>query len=984
MLYTNPSPRRLRGSTSKISGAAAPPPLILFRTAAGSRRKEPRERRRSGSSDKREKVSGRGARPTSCSLEAGQAALIHSFRSTPYSQRAVRYQFGLLHKGVRTQMAKGKAAEAPKPTAVIEEGGLRHRSQARGLLNTSNLPALQNLLKRDPEAYTDEFKQQWNHYQSLRAIYAANIGATDAFGAAALGTDVASAGVTGNKMAKEHEDRFRELLAFVTQLVPSYPVITAGFPKDLSELLIKHHASLSPDLRHSAVRSIVLLHNKDVIDSEEMLRTLFPLLSITTSSVLRSLIQSTILTDIKNANAKSKNHRLNRVVQGLLFGVIEDGMKEADGFHSAARKKGAEPKGKSQALWSVRLAADLWRKNIWNDAKTVSLLALACFHPHPKVQSSAIRFFLNDLHHAEDGAEVSDSDSEDEPVIPDMSKLQHQRKINKKTRSQDRKVQKMAALAKKRNKEKAAKAEQGAANFAALYLLNDPQTFGEKLFDNLSKGDKRHPIEVKVRLMQLLSRVMGAHKLCVLSFYSYIVKYLAPHQLHVTLILVSLAQSVHEQTPPDVLTPVIRKISDAFVHPGVGPEVVAAGINAVREIARRQPWCMEETLLEDLIGYRKSKDKGVAAASRSLLQLYRDVNPAMLPRKERGKSGSLALQAGQGPRAYGVAEAGVQGIQGLELLEQHLEEEKAKRAEEGSDAEDEDEAAWKQWELESDSDGESDDSGGWINVDSDGDSDFDVDYSDSDNEGKTGESEGGDKAKLPAKERAALRREKRRRERQRARRKADGKDDDDDDDSSEGSDDGEAEDDDAQDGKSAKAATAATAEAVENEAAKVSQLATTRILTPADFAKLNELRLAAAEAAAATGGRSGAAAKRELAELQSRKRTTAATGAREDDLAFVDEYDILGPRKKAKADYEERMASIAKGREDREKFGSKKGKKLQDKKSSTTNEQKAKGKNFGMVSKSWSVRSKKRTSLRDKSKALKKHKEKQAKMKGKH
>ncbi|PWN29710.1 SDA1-domain-containing protein [Jaminaea rosea] len=879
-------------------------------------------------------------------------------------------------------MAKGKAGDPPRPSAIVEEGGLRHRSQARGLLNTSNLPALQNLLKRDPDAYTEEFKQQWNHYQSIRAIYAANIGAADAFGPSGSST----AAATGSRLAKEHEDRFRELLAFVTQLVPSYPTITAGFSKDLADLLLKHHASLSPDLRHSAVRSLVLLRNRDVIDSEEMLRTLFPLLSISTSSSLRSLIQSTILSDVKSANLKTKNHRLNRVVQGLLFGVVEQGMKDST-LDSRGRPT-AEPKGKSQALWAVRLAADLWRKNIWNDAKTVSLLALACFHPHPKVQTSAVRFFLNDLHHAEDGAEESESDSDDEPVIPDVSKLVHQRKVKKKTRSNDRKVRAAAALAKKRNKDKAAKGDEGAANFAALYLLNDPQTFGEKLFENLSKGDKRHPIEVKVRLMQLLSRVMGAHKLCVLSFYSFIVKYLAPHQHHITLILVSLAQSVHEQTPPDVLTPVLRKISDSFVHPGVGPEVVAAGINSVREIAKRQPWCMEESLLEDLIGYRKSKDKGVAAASRGLLQLYREVNPALLPRKERGKSGSMALQAGEhsGPRGFGVAQTGTQGIQGLDLLEEHY----AKRDEEmGSDAEeiDDEEEGWKDWELESDSDDsdDSDSSGGWINVDSEGEDDLDIDYSDSDEEKEEGKEE-----KTP-KEKAAARREKRRQQRRKARAQAEAKangveleesssengDD-------KGSDSEDGEDGDARSTATAPSSAAAAAEAaVASEAASMSRLATTRILTPADFAKLNELRLKAAEAAVATGGRAGATAKRELAELQSRKRATQDQGAHEDDLAFIDEYAILGPRKKAKDDKEARLASIAKGREDREKFGSKKGKRDQSK-SSSTNEQKAKGKNFAMVKKSWNVRKKGKASLREKSKNLKKHKDTMAKRKGKH
>ena len=135
--------------------------------------------------------------------------------------------------------------------------------------------------------------------------------------------------------------------------------------------------------------------------------------------------------------------------------------------------------------------------------------------------------------------------------------------------------------------------------------------------------------------MQLLARVMGVHKLCVLGFYTHIMKYLTYHQLRIPAILVALAQSVHEYTPPDVLTPVITKIAREFVHPGVGAEVIAAGLNSIREICRRQPWAMEEDLLGDLIEYRKSKDKAVTSAARGLLQLFREVNPGLLKRRER-------------------------------------------------------------------------------------------------------------------------------------------------------------------------------------------------------------------------------------------------------------------------------------------------------------------------------------------------------------
>ena len=191
-------------------------------------------------------------------------------------------------------------------------------------------------------------------------------------------------------------------------------------------------------------------------------------------------------------------------------------------------------------------------------------------------------------------------------------------------------------------------------------FLNDPQAFADSLFENLSRGDKRHNLEMKVRIIQLLSRVIGTHRLVVLPFYSYLGKYLVPHQLHITLILVSLAQSVHDQSPTDMLTPAIRKIAYGFVHPGVSAEVVAAGINTIREVCRRQPWCMEEDLLHDLVDYRKSKDKGVSAASRGLMQLYREMNPAMLRRVDRGKTGAMALAGGKSPARFGVAAGGIE------------------------------------------------------------------------------------------------------------------------------------------------------------------------------------------------------------------------------------------------------------------------------------------------------------------------------------
>ncbi|KAJ7684798.1 SDA1-domain-containing protein [Mycena polygramma] len=731
----------------------------------------------------------------------------------------------------------------------------------RGILLTSNLPQLQNLIKRDPEAYKEEFLQQWNHYNSIRRIFATN--------------------------PDEQATHFRELVAFISQVATCYPKETAEFPSHLSTLLLENYGTLSPDTRKTLVQNLVMLRNKDVITSIELLKSLFPLLPRTTSSTLRSFIRKTILSDIKTANIRSKNHKLNRAVQAMLFGMVERGMEgEVVGDKGKLRASAGPTTDRvahngEEAMWAVILTKELWRKGIWTDAKPVAIIALGCFHPVVKVQSASIHFFLGS------DEEKEDSDDEAEEVA-DVRAMHHRREINKKTRSGDKKLQKQLNVAKKKKHNK----PEALPNFSGLQLLNDPQTFGEKLYDILNRYDKRFSLDHKILLMQLLSRVMGAHKLCVLGFYTYIVKYLTHKQLRVPAILVALAQSVHDLTPPDAVTPVVRKLAHEFVHPGVAGEVIAAGLNAIREVCRRQPWSMEEDMLGDLVEYRKSRDKAVTSAARGLLQLYREVNPGLLKRRERGKDASMGMASGTQPLAFGHSADAAVDIEGLALLEDHLQ----KLRDEDNVVLEDDEAAWEGWDVDSDS--SDSDSEGWLDVE---DNDEDLHISDS-------EDEDNPKDKPPP-------------------------------------------------------------DTEVDPSTRISTLATTKILTPADFALLNDLRIQAATKAVETVG--GSRAKRKLASLEANKKAIQAGQQPED--SFISENDILGPRKKAKSDYAERMASIAKGREGREKFGSHKGKKNKETPSSSTNREKARNKPIMMILGSNAVRGKKKASLREKQQKLRAH-----------
>ena len=73
----------------------------------------------------------------------------------------------------------------------------------RGLLLSSNLPQLQNLIKRDPSAYKEEFLQQWNHYKSIIAIFQEN--------------------------TLEQIDKFTEMITFITQVTMATGILSLEF-----------------------------------------------------------------------------------------------------------------------------------------------------------------------------------------------------------------------------------------------------------------------------------------------------------------------------------------------------------------------------------------------------------------------------------------------------------------------------------------------------------------------------------------------------------------------------------------------------------------------------------------------------------------------------------------------------------------------------------------------------------------------------------
>jgi len=98
-----------------------------------------------------------------------------------------------------------------------------------------------------------------------------------------------------------------------------------------------------------------------------------------------------------------------------------------------------------------------------------------------------------------------------------------------------------------------------------------------------------------------------------------------------------IIESMHELVPPETIKPVIERIIANFVTEYCPNNNITVGLNAIREILMRQPLALDEAQIEYLVEFRSYRNKSVMAAARSLINYFRDVCPALLPKKLLGR-----------------------------------------------------------------------------------------------------------------------------------------------------------------------------------------------------------------------------------------------------------------------------------------------------------------------------------------------------------
>lgn len=513
-----------------------------------------------------------------------------------------------------------------------------------------NLTLLQDLIRKDPSSYKSEFIEQYRHFQQTLKLFLFQPSETD-------------------------YDHLLALLSFISHICHLFPEESQSFGPEIMEILRLQASKLDPELRLGFCKALILLRNRKVVDGLEVTRLMFDHLMKVHDKNLRKFIYKSIVAYLKvlTTTKGKRDPKMNSQLQSYVFSRLKDS-------HSITVRT------------ALMVSIESFRKQVWQNAKTANAVAECCFNRNAKIQVTAMKFFLGRAE-TEDG-ESDDSDSDSDADTQGRQDSRSLKEImvgfqaGKKSRKRKKLKDKAVSALNKAKKDRKAKINSGVCNVLAIQLVYDPQEFAERLLKHLEKSNDR--FEVKLMQMSLISRVIGVHQLLVLGFYPYLHRYLQPHQREVTKILLFAAQASHEMVVPEVIETMVRVIVNNFVTDRNSAEVITVGLNAVREILYGCPLAIGEDLLRDLAEYKKYRNKNVSMAAKSLIQLFRSVNPGLLHRKDRGKPTEATKEIVV--KQFAALEA--KGyLAGAECLDVDREEEEVEEAD-ASDGSDSDEGSW--------------------------------------------------------------------------------------------------------------------------------------------------------------------------------------------------------------------------------------------------------------------------------------------------
>ena len=433
------------------------------------------------------------------------------------------------------------------------------------------LPQYQDRVKRDKESYKEEFLKILKKFEEQFNIFLFN----------------PSRKIKG----------FKELLMFFAHLSHLFKEETAFIPKGLCKIISENYLTIPHEVRLTIVDSLSIMCKSGILSLLEVIPLFFNLMRCQ-DKILRKRLTDYIISSLTKVNEKHKNVNINKNIQNFCEKLLEDSNKKL------ARK-------------TLNIIVNLYQKKIWNDSRTINMLAnIAVNAKDIKISSAACKFFLSEY-------DTEQGDSSDEE---DLEELKNKYKLLGKGYSQKTKKRKaklkqlMKSIERKEERNKKIKTN---TNFLPIDQLNDPYTFAEKLFHLMSSfqsGNFSH----KLIILRLLGRILGRHRLIINNFFNSMIPLIKAEQKDLNIILASIIEATHDQIPPIELESLIKKLFDFFICDVLPPQQITLGLHTLYGIMERCPYCINEEYFNICEELRNYKNKSVANAARAVFNLYKE------------------------------------------------------------------------------------------------------------------------------------------------------------------------------------------------------------------------------------------------------------------------------------------------------------------------------------------------------------------------
>jgi len=589
---------------------------------------------------------------------------------------------------------------------------------------TLKLPQLQNCCKRDPKGYQSDYDAQIRRLESECHIFYLN-GANGNTGNRNSGTSPVSsdlveliqfaAAVSSSSYKGKESDRIINILTTLLLGPSSSDNATASSTvvgdktikssQILSQLYSSTASNLNKDIRKAAISGLILMRRKGALDPLRLYDVSFRLIVSIQDKRLREYLQKQLILDVANVNKVKKKEGVNIQLQSFLHKIIQASC--ASGNIEEGSVLDVAPKR------AVQILSELYRRKVWTDTRTISILSTAITSSNLTVMATALRFFLN-IEEKMDH-DIKSSMEEEQASSCQIQNIQHCKKTKKKLRLVEKqKKERAKAQNKKEHGEEAYEynilhdkgVHASKKLYPAIEMLHDAQSLAEKVLKRLKSSPVKISFVLKLLMMNFVTRLVGNHQLTLLNLYPFLQRYMSGYQRDVTAILAYTVQACHEHVPPEEIYGVLQTILNNFVTERCSEEQMAVGINAIRAICSRVPSILVTddadnqdaavhmdipAFVQDIASYAKHRDKSISTAGRAFVNFIREVYPSLLVSKDRGEVGSALHKHKQMPLKYGQTKVNY-GVEGADLLVEYEAKKAArKQAMENELADDEDE-----------------------------------------------------------------------------------------------------------------------------------------------------------------------------------------------------------------------------------------------------------------------------------------------------